>query len=164
MTAIKAPFTSSVKVPSTRYPIPVATDSLRSTRFGNFGIISTVINHLIYYPTPITLSYNWSFGSLAGICLMLQIVTGLFLTMHYVPSSDFAFASIEHIMRDVNYGWLVRYMHSNGASLFFILVYLHIARGMYYRLWQGRLLFVWLIGVTIFLLLMATAFMGYILP
>jgi quinol-cytochrome oxidoreductase complex cytochrome b subunit len=102
-------------------------------RLLEFKPISYVFNHLFYYPTSRNLTYTWSFGSLAGFCLIIQIVSGLFLTMHYIPSAECAFASIEHIMRDVNYGWFIRYLHANGASLFFFLLYLHIARGIYYQ-------------------------------
>ena len=83
-------------------------------------------SHIIHYPTPVNLSYAWSFGALAGVCLIIQILTGLFLAMHYTPHIDLAFGSVEHIMRDVNNGWLIRYMHANGASFFFIVVYSHI--------------------------------------
>jgi quinol-cytochrome oxidoreductase complex cytochrome b subunit len=119
-----------------------------------------VVNHT----TPINLTYAWNFGSLALICLALQIVTGIFLACHYAPSVDLAFDSVEHIMRDVRGGWLVRYMHSNGASMFFMVVYAHILRGLYYGsyLWprQGA----WTLGVILFVLMMATAFLGYVLP
>jgi len=106
----------------------------------------------------------WSFGSTAGICLVIQILTGVFLAMHYTPHIDLAFSSVEHIMRDVNNGWLIRYLHANGASMFFIVVYCHIFRGLYYGSYiypRGAL---WVSGVFIFLLMMATAFMGYVLP
>jgi ubiquinol-cytochrome c reductase cytochrome b subunit len=106
----------------------------------------------------------WSFGSTAGICLVIQIITGIFLAMHYTPHIDYAFLSVEHIMTDVKNGWLIRYIHANGASMFFIVVYCHIFRGLYYGSYmypRGRL---WASGVIIFLLMMATAFMGYVLP
>ena len=95
-------------------------------------IINIVTNHLVDYPTPINFNYWYNFGLLSGICLGIQILTGIFLAMHYTPHIDYAWLSVEHIMRDVNYGWLIRYMHANGASMFFIVVYVHIGRGLYY--------------------------------
>jgi ubiquinol-cytochrome c reductase cytochrome b subunit len=127
-------------------------------------ILAVVNNHLIDYPSPINLSYAWSFGSLAGICLVIQLVTGIFLAMHYTPHIDLAFSSVEHIMRDVNGGWLIRYMHANGASMFFIVVYSHLFRGLYYGSYISPREHLWCSGVVIFLLMMATAFMGYVLP
>lgn len=120
--------------------------------------------HLIRYPTPLNFNYFWSFGSLAGIFLAIQLITGIMLAMHYTPHVSFAFISIEHIMRDVNYGWLLRYMHANGASFFFIMVYAHIVRGIYYTSYKYPYQNLWRIGVIIFILMMATAFMGYVLP
>jgi len=128
------------------------------------ALLSFIDSHIINYPTPINLNYLWSFGSAAGICLVIQILTGIFLAMHYCPHVDFAFSSVEHIMTDVRYGWLIRYVHANGASMFFIVVYCHIFRGLYFGSYiypRGRL---WASGVIIFLLMMATAFMGYVLP
>jgi quinol-cytochrome oxidoreductase complex cytochrome b subunit len=116
------------------------------------------------YPTPRNLSYFWNFGVLAGLMLVLQIVTGIVLAMHYTPHVDFAFQSVEHIMRDVNFGWLLRYGHANGASFFFIVVYIHILRGLYYGSYKAPRELLWMIGVVILLLMMATAFMGYVLP
>ncbi len=116
------------------------------------------------YPTPRNLSYWWNFGSLAGIALTLQILTGIVLAMHYTPHVDYAFASVEHIMRDVNFGWLLRYAHANGASMFFIVVYIHIFRGLYYGSYKAPRELLWMIGVVILILMMATAFMGYVLP
>nr|APC24898.1 apocytochrome b [Gracilariopsis andersonii] len=127
-------------------------------------IISIVNNHLIDYPTPINIHYAWNFGFLASICLIIQILTGIFLAMHYTPHVDLAFASVEHIMRDVNYGWLLRYIHSNGASMFFIVVYIHIFRGLYFSSYTKPRQWVWVIGVIIFLLMIITAFIGYVLP
>ena len=127
-------------------------------------LISILNNHLISYPTPINLSYAWSFGSLAGICLIIQIITGIFLAMHYTPHIEYAFVSVEHIMRDVNNGWLIRYMHANGASMFFIVVYCHIFRGLYYGSYMHPRQLLWCSGVVIFILMMAIAFMGYVLP
>jgi ubiquinol-cytochrome c reductase cytochrome b subunit len=121
-------------------------------------------SHIVSYPTPINLNYMWSFGSAAGICLVIQIVTGIFLAMHYTPHIDYAFSSVEHIMRDVNNGWLIRYAHANGASMFFIVVYSHIFRGLYYGSFMHPRQHLWCSGVVIFLLMMATAFMGYVLP
>jgi ubiquinol-cytochrome c reductase cytochrome b subunit len=133
-------------------------------RWNKDQILSFVDSHIIDYPTPINLNYFWSFGSSAGICLIIQILTGVFLAMHYTPNIDLAFNSVEHIMRDVNNGWLIRYLHANGASIFFIVVYLHIFRGLYFGSYiypRDRL---WISGILIFLLMMATAFMGYVLP
>ena len=120
--------------------------------------------HLIEYPTPSNLNFLWGFGSLSGIMLGLQIITGIFLAMHYTPNIDLAFASIEHIMRDVNNGWFIRYLHANGASIFFFVVYLHIARGLYFSSFMKPRQYLWISGVIIFFLMMATAFMGYVLP
>src|SRR5271157_2339546 len=116
------------------------------------------------YPTPRNLSYWWNFGSLAGIMLVIMIVTGIFLAMQYTPQSDLAFASVERIMRDVNYGWLMRYIHMNGASFFFIVTYIHLFRGLYYGSYKAPRELLWMLGVVILLCMMATAFMGYVLP
>jgi quinol-cytochrome oxidoreductase complex cytochrome b subunit len=116
------------------------------------------------YPTPRNLNYWWNFGSLAGLALTLQILTGIVLAMHYTPHVDHAFDSVEHIMRDVNFGWLLRYAHANGASLFFIVVYIHIFRGLYYGSYKPPRELLWMLGVVILLLMMVTAFMGYVLP
>jgi quinol-cytochrome oxidoreductase complex cytochrome b subunit len=120
--------------------------------------------HLVDYPTPINLNYFWSFGALAGIFLGIQILSGIFLAMHYTPHIAYAFLSVESIMRNVNYGWLLRYLHANGASFFFIMVYIHIARGLYYTSYVFPQANLWRIGILIFILMMATAFMGYVLP
>nr|UAD89500.1 apocytochrome b [Gracilaria changii] len=127
-------------------------------------IISIVNDHLIDYPTPINIHYAWNFGFLASMCLIIQIITGIFLAMHYTPHVELAFVSVEHIMRDVNYGWLLRYIHSNGASMFFIVVYIHIFRGLYFSSYTKPRHWVWVIGVVIFLLMIITAFIGYVLP
>lgn len=127
-------------------------------------LVSVLNEHLIDYPTPANLNYFWSFGSLAGICLVIQLVTGIFLAMHYTPHVDLAFNSVEHIMRDVNNGWLIRYIHSNGASMFFIVVYSHIGRGLYYGSYIYPRAILWCSGIIIFLLMMATGFLGYVLP
>lgn len=128
--------------------------------------VFSTIDHMVgtQYPTPKNLSYWWNFGSLAGLCLVIQIVTGIVLVMHYTPHTSLAFDSVEHIMRDVNYGWLLRYMHANGASMFFIAVYIHIFRGLYYGSYKAPREILWWLGLVIFLLMMATAFMGYVLP
>ena len=127
-------------------------------------IFSTLQHTLVDYPTPKNLNYWWNFGSLAGIFLMIQIITGIVLAMHYTPSVEGAFASIEHIMRDVNYGWLIRYIHSNGASMFFLAVYIHIFRSLFYGSYRSPREIIWILGMLIYLLMMATAFMGYVLP
>jgi ubiquinol-cytochrome c reductase cytochrome b subunit len=116
------------------------------------------------YPVPRNLNYFWNFGVLAGVALVIQIVTGVVLAMHYYASIDGAFNSVEHIMRDVNSGWFIRYAHMNGASFFFIVVYIHIFRGLFYGSYKAPREMIWLLGLTIFLLMMATAFMGYVLP
>ncbi|MDB5702841.1 MAG: cytochrome b, partial [Sphingomonadales bacterium] len=116
------------------------------------------------YPVPRNLNYFWNFGVLAGASLMIQIITGIVLAMHYNASAVGAFDSVEHIMRDVNAGWFLRYAHANGASMFFIVVYLHIFRGLFYGSYKPPREMIWLLGVVIFLLMMATAFMGYVLP
>jgi ubiquinol-cytochrome c reductase cytochrome b subunit len=116
------------------------------------------------YPVPRNLNYWWNFGVLAGFCLMLQIVTGVILAMHYAPNALVAFGSTEHIMRDVNWGWMLRYAHANGASAFFVVIYIHIFRGFFFGSYKAPREMVWLLGVVIFLLMMATAFMGYVLP
>jgi quinol-cytochrome oxidoreductase complex cytochrome b subunit len=127
--------------------------------------VFTFMNHeLNEYPTPRNLSYWWNFGSLAGIMLVTMIVTGVVLAMHYTPHVDYAFQSVERIMRDVNYGWLIRYLHMNGASMFFIVTYIHIFRGLYYGSYKSPRELLWMLGVIILILMMATAFMGYVLP
>jgi len=116
------------------------------------------------YPVPRNLNYFWNFGFLAGLALMIQIVSGIVLAMHYDPSATGAFLSVEHIMRDVNSGWFLRYSHATGASFFFIVIYIHIFRGLYFGSYKAPREMIWLLGVLIFLLMMATAFMGYVLP
>nr|YP_010394659.1 apocytochrome b [Phytophthora quercina]DAZ89096.1 TPA_asm: apocytochrome b [Phytophthora quercina] len=133
-------------------------------RWNKKSLFAVVNNHLIDYPTPINLNYFFGFGSLAGIMLVVQILTGIFLAMHYTSHIDLAFNSVEHIMRDVNNGWLIRYTHANGASFFFIVVYVHIFRGLYYGSYITPRESLWCSGVIIFILMMATAFMGYVLP
>ena len=127
-------------------------------------IFSVLRDALVDHPTPRNLNYWWNFGSLAGIILVIMIVSGLLLSMHYVAHVDLAFDSIEHIMRDVNYGWLIRYIHSVGASMFFLIVYIHIARGLYYGSYKSPREVLWWLGIIIFLLMIAAAFLGYTLP
>nr|YP_010621017.1 cytochrome b [Periplaneta japonica]WAX39400.1 cytochrome b [Periplaneta japonica] len=125
-------------------------------------LIKIINNALIDLPAPSNISTWWNFGSLLGLCLVMQIMTGLFLAMHYCSNIEMAFSSVAHICRDVNYGWLLRTMHANGASMFFICIYMHIGRGMYYG--SYKFLYTWSVGVMILFLMMATAFMGYVLP
>jgi len=134
------------------------------SRWTNHLLLSVLNNHLIDYPTPANLNYLWSFGSLAGICWTIQVVTGIFLAMHYTPEVNLAFYSVEHIMRDVNFGSILRYTHANGASMFFLVVYIHMFRGLYYTSYVYPRRSLWISGVIIFILMMATAFMGYVLP
>src|SRR6266403_1649559 len=147
--------------------------AMSSTEFSNPVIrwidyrlpIFTFLHHELHeYPTPRNLNYLWNFGSLAGIVLVTMIVTGIVLAMHYVPTVGGAFNSVEHIMRDVNYGWLIRYVHTTGASMFFAVVYIHIFRGLYYGSYKAPRELLWWLGVIILLLMMATAFFGYTLP
>ncbi len=126
-------------------------------------ILSLVNNMLVDLPAPANISYYWGFGSLLGLCLIIQMATGIFLAMHYTAHVDLAFNSVEHIMRDVNYGWLIRYAHANGASMFFVMVFIHIGRGIYYGSYTGARAMVWNVGVIILIVMMATAFIGYVL-
>lgn len=126
--------------------------------------IFTFLEDLAKYQTPKNLNYLWNLGSIAGIALVIQIITGIILAMHYTPHTDHAFNSVEHIMRNVNYGWLIRYIHAVGASMFFVSVYLHIFRGIYYGSYKKPRELLWHIGIVIFIMMMATAFMGYVLP
>nr|AYN73279.1 cytochrome b [Paropaon sp. OR337] len=128
----------------------------------NHPLFKIMNNSLIDLPTPINISFWWNFGSLLGLCLLIQIATGLFLTMHYNSSIEAAFSSVIHICRDVNNGWIIRTLHANGASMFFICIYLHVGRGIYYSSYMY--MHTWMIGMIILFLLMATAFMGYVLP
>nr|URX53783.1 cytochrome b [Cryptotermes havilandi] len=125
-------------------------------------LMKVINGALIDLPTPTNISTWWNFGSLLGVCLTMQIITGLFLAMHYCPSTEAAFSSVAHICRDVNYGWILRTLHANGASMFFICIYLHIGRNMYYG--SYKLVHTWSIGVLILFATMATAFLGYVLP
>ncbi len=124
----------------------------------------TLANHLSDYPTPKNLNYWWTFGGILTFCLITQIVTGVILGMHYVAHADLAFDSVEHIMRDVNYGWLIRYVHANGASMFFLAVYIHIFRALYYGSYKSPREMIWILGMIIYFLMMMAAFMGYVLP
>jgi ubiquinol-cytochrome c reductase cytochrome b subunit len=127
-------------------------------------IVRMAYDTAINFPTPKNLNYWWTFGGILAMMLVFQIITGIILAMHYVPHVDYAFASVERIMRDVNYGWLIRYMHANGASMFFIAVYIHIFRNIYYGSFKAPREVLWILGCIIYLLMMATAFMGYVLP
>ncbi len=127
-------------------------------------IIRLAWDSVVDYPTPKNLNYWWTFGGILSLMLGLQIVTGIVLAMHYVPHVDYAFNSVERIMRDVNYGWLIRFMHANGASMFFVAVYVHILRNLYYGSYKAPREVLWILGCVIYLLMMATAFMGYVLP
>jgi len=127
-------------------------------------IMGLVHSSFVAFPTPKNLNYWYTFGGILTFMLIVQIISGITLAMHYTAHVDFAFNSVEHIMRDVNYGWLIRYIHANGASMFFIAVYVHIFRGLYYGSYKEPREVLWILGVIIFLLMMATAFMGYVLP
>ncbi len=127
-------------------------------------IFSFMHEETVEYPTPKNLNYWWNFGSLAGIMLVIMIITGVILAMHYTPDTALAFASTERIDRDVNYGWLIRDIHMNGGSMFFLVVYIHIFRGLYYGSYKAPRELLWILGVLILLCMMATAFMGYVLP
>jgi ubiquinol-cytochrome c reductase cytochrome b subunit len=128
------------------------------------SLLGLVNSYVVDSPQPANLSYAWNGGSLLATCLGIQIVTGIILAMHYTPNVDLAFVSVEHIMRDVNYGWMIRYIHANVASFFFIFVYLHIGRGLYYGSYKSPRVLPWSIGVVILVLMMAVAFLGYVLP
>jgi ubiquinol-cytochrome c reductase cytochrome b subunit len=127
-------------------------------------IIGLMHSSFVAFPVPRNLNYFWTFGAVLFFMLIAQIVTGIVLAMHYTPHANYAFQSVEHIMRDVNYGWLLRYLHANGASMFFVAVYIHIFRGLYYGSYKAPREILWILGVIILLLMMATAFMGYVLP
>jgi len=124
--------------------------------------IKIINNSLIDLPTPPNISIWWNYGSLLGLCLGIQIITGLFLSIHYAPNVDIAFSSVVHISQDINYGWIIRHIHANCASIFFLLIYLHIGRGLYYQ--SYNLTETWNIGIIIFIVTIATAFIGYVLP
>src|SRR5262252_755461 len=143
---------------------PGATNGIIRWIDDRLPFMASVRYHYYEYPTPRNLSYWWNFGSLAGIMLVVMIVTGVFLAMQYTPSADLAFDSVERIMRDVNFGWLMRYAHMNGASMFFAIVYIHLFRGLYYGSYKSPRELLWMLGVIILLLMIMTAFMGYVLP
>lgn len=127
-------------------------------------IISFMYDSFVAYPTPKNLNYMWTFGAILSFMLVAQIVTGVVLAMHYTPETTLAFDSVEKIMRDVNWGWVLRYAHANGASMFFLAVYIHIFRGMYYGSYKEPREVLWILGVVIFMVMMATGFLGYVLP
>ena len=127
-------------------------------------ILSFMYDSFVAYPTPKNLNYLWTFGAILSFMLVAQIVTGIVLAMHYTPETTLAFDSVEHIMRDVNWGWVLRYAHANGASMFFLAVYIHIFRGMYYGSYKEPREVLWILGVIIFMVMMATGFLGYVLP
>lgn len=129
------------------------------------NIILNLLHHSgVTYPVPSNITYWWNFGVLALVCLIIQLITGIFLAMHFVANADLAFLSVEHIMRDIQYGWLLRYVHSNGASMFFLVVYVHLFRGLYYGSYSAPRQLLWCTGVIILLIMILTAFMGYVLP
>uniref|UniRef100_A0AAU6PBY9 Cytochrome b n=1 Tax=Dusuna sp. TaxID=3133678 RepID=A0AAU6PBY9_9HEMI len=133
----------------------------KSLRKSN-SLINIMSNSLVDLPAPVNLSYWWNFGSILGLCLIIQFITGIFLSMHYNSSVELAFFSINHIIRDVNYGWMIRILHSNGASLFFMCLYIHVGRGIYYGSYKFKA--TWFSGILMMLILMMTAFLGYVLP
>jgi len=138
--------------------------TITNTRLSSLPLLQLFINFLKNYPVPSNISYFWNLGILSLVCLLLQIITGIFLAMHYVSDIQLAFDSVEHIMRDVNLGWLLRYSHANGASFFFIVVYLHVFRGLFYSSFTYPRVLVWWVGVLILLFMIITAFIGYVLP
>lgn len=139
--------------------------NIKNSNYAFLNIFYQTFNDfLIKYPVPFNLNYFYNFGVMSGIFLAIQIITGIFLTMHYTPHIEYAFYSIDHIMRDVSNGWFIRYMHSNGAAMFFVVVYMHMIRGLYYGSYRYPRTFVWNIGITIYILMMGTAFLGYVLP
>ncbi len=127
-------------------------------------IMGLIHSSFVAYPTPRNLNYWWTFGGILSVMLVVQILTGIVLVMHYTPHVDYAFNSVEHIMRDVNWGWMLRYTHANGASMFFVAVYIHMLRGLYYGSYKAPRVVLWILGVIFYLLMMATGFMGYVLP
>ncbi|CAO3431449.1 cytochrome b [Azospirillum endophyticum] len=147
------------QVQATKFKNPVV--NWIDSRLPIFTMLDHEYNH---YPMPRNVNYLWAFGAIAGIMLVIMIATGLFLAMQYSSHTSLAFDSVERIMRDVNYGWLIRYVHANGASMFFIAVYIHMFRGLYYGSYKAPREVLWILGVLIFLVMMGTAFMGYVLP
>ena len=140
--------------------MPLLTTSLLSKD----SFLYYIIRVLLLYPAPINLTYLWNFGVYSLVGLIVQILTGILLAMHYTPEMSLAFLSVEHIMRDVNNGWLLRYAHANGASIFFLVVYVHVFRGVYYGSFMHPRQALWVVGVAILLLMITTAFLGYVLP
>lgn len=138
-------------------------NSISNTLLINFAY-NKFYDFLVKYPSPMNINYLWNFGIMSGVYLVIQIITGLFLTMFYTPHVDFAFDSVEYIMRDISYGWLIRYLHSNGASFFFLIVYMHLLRGLYYGSYSQARILVWISGIIIYILMIGTAFLGYVLP
>ena len=132
--------------------------------FSRNSLTSILFNHVVNYPTPLNFNYFFGYGSLSMVCLVIQILSGLLLSMHYVPSADLAFLSVEHIMRDVQFGWFLRYLHANGASMFFMCLYIHLLRGLYYGSFVYPRTYTWFTGFLILVLTIATAFLGYVLP
>ena len=130
----------------------------------NQPIFKALNNHLVFYQSPVVINYFWGFGSLAGIFLLIQILTGIFLAIFYIPSANVAFSSVEFLIRDVNNGWFIRFIHSNGASFFFIVTYLHMFRSFFYAGFTYPREFVWFVGIAILFLIIGTAFIGYVLP
>ena len=149
-----------MSAPSTYVPRSAAAKWLET----RLPVIGLVHSSFVAFPNPRNLNYFWTFGGILAFMLASQILTGVILAMHYTPEASLAFASVEHIMRDVNYGWLLRYVHANGASMFFFAVYVHIFRGIYYGSYKAPREVLWLLGIVIYLLMMATGFMGYVLP
>lgn len=130
----------------------------------HFRLLTTLYKESISYRSPLNLNGWWNFGSLALFCLVIQIVTGILLAMHFIPTELFAFNSVEHIMREIRYGWFLRYLHANGASFFFLVVYVHLFRGLYFGSYIAPRRAVWNLGVIILLIMILTAFLGYVLP
>jgi quinol-cytochrome oxidoreductase complex cytochrome b subunit len=143
-----------------RTEVPLLTTSLLSKD----SFLYYIIRVLLLYPAPINLTYLWNFGVYSLVGLLVQILTGILLAMHYTPEMSLAFLSVEHIMRDVNNGWLLRYTHANGASIFFLVVYVHVFRGIYYGSFMHPRQALWVVGAAILFLMITTAFLGYVLP
>ena len=128
-------------------------------------IVQKIKNHGLNYPVPFNINYHWSYGSIVFLFLLLQIITGFFLSTHYIPHMAYAFDSIEHIMRELNFGWLMRYSHANGVTILFFVLYYHIGRAFYFNIYENsRSNLGWYTGMVLYLLMMATAFLGYVLP
>ena len=155
---------NKIKIKYSRYAVNKIKKQIKMRTLKTHVLLRLVNSYIVDSPQPANISYLWNFGSLLAVCLIIQILTGAFLAMHYTPNVDLAFNSVEHIMRDVNNGWLIRYIHANVASFFFIFVYMHIGRGLYYSSYKSPRVLVWSIGVIILVLMMAIAFLGYVLP